>query len=116
MLLENYQVVHVIGKENGNPEIKDRPGYRQLEYVGAQMKDILAAADYIVSRAGSNSIFEFLALKKPHLLIPLDFNQSRGDQVLNAQSFEKSGYSLVLREAEVTSEAFLSKLKELEDR
>lgn len=115
-LLEQFQIVHLIGKDNADPMVPDRPGYRQLEYVGSQMKDILTAADYIVSRAGSNSIFEFLALKKPHLLIPLDFNQSRGDQVLNAQSFETAGYSLVLREADLNPASFRAKILELKER
>lgn len=115
VLLQDYQIVHLIGKDNGDPDKRDGAGYRQLEYAGPQMKDILAASDYIVSRAGSNSLFEFLALKKPNLLIPLDFNQSRGDQVLNAQSFAAAGYSMVLREADLTSSSFLTKLMELKD-
>lgn len=115
ILLKDYQIVHLIGKDNGDPSVTDRVGYRQVEYAGPQMKDILAASDFIVSRAGSNSLFEFLALKKPNLLIPLDFNQSRGDQVLNAQSFAAAGYSLVLREADLTSSSFLVKLTELKE-
>lgn len=115
-LLKDYEIVHLVGRDNRDPAVADRPGYRQLEYAGPEMKDLLTAADFIVSRAGSNSIFEFLALKKPHLLIPLDFNQSRGDQVLNAHSFEKSGYSLVLREADLSGASFLEKLAELKER
>ena len=76
----------------------------------------MKAADYIVSRAGANSIFEFLALKKPTLLIPLSRKASRGDQILNANSFKKEGYSLVLEEEEITKESFLSYLEELRTR
>lgn len=115
-LLTEYQIVHLVGKGNINPLKEGRAGYRQLEYIGPEMKDVLTSADFVVSRAGSNSIFEFLALKKPNLLIPLDLNQSRGDQILNAGSFEQAGYSLVLREADFTSEAFLNKLEELRRR
>ena len=71
-------------------------------------------ADYIVSRAGANSIFEFLALKKPTLLIPLSRKASRGDQILNAKSFEKEGFSLVLEEEEITKESFMKKVREMQ--
>lgn len=111
-LLKEYQIVHLVGKGNHLKEA-DRPGYVQLEYVADEMKDVLAAAEFVVSRAGSNSIFEFLALGIPNLLIPLDYDQSRGDQVLNAQSFEKQGYSMVLREKDLNQETLLHKLAEL---
>lgn len=115
-LLEAYQVVHLVGKGNLHPDLEGRPGYRQLEYLGSPMKDVLTAADFIVSRAGSNSIFEFLALKKPNLLIPLDLNQSRGDQIHNAESFTRAGYSMMLREGEFTTEKFFGALDELKIR
>ena len=77
----------------------------QFEYVSDGLNDLLAAADLIVSRAGSNSISEFLALKKPHLLIPLSARASRGDQILNAASFQKQGFARVLDEDEMTGES-----------
>lgn len=113
-LVKHYQIAHITGGDHVNPDYPDRPGYRQFGYVGQEMKHLLTAADFIVSRAGSNSIFEFLAMHKPHLLIPLDYDQSRGDQVLNAESFENAGYSLVIREKDLTTESFLKKLAELD--
>ena len=77
----------------------------QFEYVSDGLNDLFAAADFIVSRAGSNSISEYLALKKPHLLIPLSARASRGDQILNAASFEKQGFARVLDEDEMTAES-----------
>ncbi|WP_312458382.1 undecaprenyldiphospho-muramoylpentapeptide beta-N-acetylglucosaminyltransferase [Proteiniclasticum sp.] len=112
-LLENYQIIHLCGKNNINPQYKDLKGYRQFEYVGEEMKDLLCAADFIVARAGSNSIFEFLALRKPHLLIPLSAASSRGDQIENAESFEKEGYSMVLREESLTKDTLLMSLNSL---
>ena len=67
-----------------------------------ELPHIFAMSDIIISRAGSNSISEFLALKKPNLLIPLSAKASRGDQILNAQSFEKQGFSMVLQEEDMT--------------
>lgn len=115
-LLQDFQVVHLVGKGNVNSQLERTSGYAQYDYIGSRMKDVLAAAGYIVSRAGSNSIFEFLALKKPNLLIPLDLNQSRGDQIHNAESFQKAGYSLLLREKDLTAESLFQALQELKAR
>ncbi|PKK40282.1 UDP-N-acetylglucosamine--N-acetylmuramyl- (pentapeptide) pyrophosphoryl-undecaprenol N-acetylglucosamine transferase [Clostridiaceae bacterium JG1575] len=114
-LLCEYDLIHLTGKGHLRQDLLGRPGYRQMEYAGEEMKDLLAACDLVVSRAGSNSIFEFLVLKKPHLLIPLGLNQSRGDQILNARSFQKAGYSMVLQEEEVTQQAFLAHLRSLRE-
>lgn len=101
-LLKDFQVVHICGKGNLADKLNHTKGYRQLEYVHEELPDVFAAADVIISRAGSNSISEFLALKKPNLLIPLSQNASRGDQILNSRSFEKQGFSKVLLEEDMT--------------
>ncbi|MGI8317118.1 undecaprenyldiphospho-muramoylpentapeptide beta-N-acetylglucosaminyltransferase [Halobacillus mangrovi] len=111
-LLKDVQVVHLCGKGHKDPSIK-RQGYAQFEYVNEELKDLFAATDYIVSRAGSNAIFEFLALKKPMLLIPLSRKVSRGDQILNADSFVKQGYAHKLEEEELTDGRFLKEIHEL---
>jgi UDP-N-acetylglucosamine--N-acetylmuramyl-(pentapeptide) pyrophosphoryl-undecaprenol N-acetylglucosamine transferase len=96
-----YRIAHLCGKGGLDPSLEGRPGYRQLEYVSAEMPHVLAAADLILSRAGSNAIFEFLALQKPHLLVPLPLTASRGDQILNARAFAAEGYSRVLAEEDI---------------
>jgi UDP-N-acetylglucosamine--N-acetylmuramyl-(pentapeptide) pyrophosphoryl-undecaprenol N-acetylglucosamine transferase len=101
-LLPRFQIVHICGKGNIDEQYKDTAGYQQFEYIHVGLPDILAMSDVVVSRAGSNSIFEFLALKKPMLLIPLSLQQSRGDQILNAQSFERMGYCQVLYEEHIS--------------
>lgn len=100
-LLKDFQIVHLCGKGNVDKSLEKLNGYKQFEYVNDELKDIFAAADVIISRAGSNSISEFLALKKPCLLIPLSAKASRGDQILNARSFEKQGFAKVLEEEEI---------------
>ncbi|NLK36605.1 MAG: undecaprenyldiphospho-muramoylpentapeptide beta-N-acetylglucosaminyltransferase [Epulopiscium sp.] len=102
-LLQDFQVVHICGKGNLADRLQNTKGYCQFEYVSEELPHIFAAADVIISRAGSNSISEFLALRKPNVLIPLSANASRGDQILNARSFEKQGYSLVLAEEDMTA-------------
>ncbi len=102
-LLENFQVIHICGKGQLNPSLHQQ-GYRQFEYVTTELPDLLATADLILSRAGSNAIFEFLTLQKPMILIPLPKAASRGDQILNAQSFYINGYCEMIPDEELTSE------------
>ena len=104
-LVKTFDVIHLCGKGNLDAHLREQEGYMQFEYVSDGLNDLFAAADFIVSRAGSNSISEFLALKKPHLLIPLSARASRGDQILNAASFEKQGFARVLDEDEMTAES-----------
>lgn len=112
ILLNRYQIIHICGKSNLDPSI-DRNGYRQFEYVGDELPDLMAIADFVVSRAGSNAIFEFLAMRMPMLLIPLSAGASRGDQILNARSFKSSGYCEILPEEELTDEAFVEAIENL---
>lgn len=103
-LLQKYQVIHICGKGHLDDSLIGRPGYVQYEYVDAPLRHLFAAADIVLSRAGANSICEILALRKPNILIPLSAAASRGDQILNARSFEKQGFSTVLEEENVTSD------------
>lgn len=103
-LLQKYQVIHICGKCHLDDSLIGRPGYVQYEYVDAPLRHLFAAADIVLSRAGANSICEILALRKPNILIPLSAAASRGDQILNARSFEKQGFSTVLEEENVTSD------------
>lgn len=112
-LTEQYQIVHLCGKGNIDHSFEGVKGYKQFEYINQELPDVLAASDFIISRAGANSIFEFLALRKPMLLIPLSRNASRGDQILNAQSFEKKGFAKVLFEEDLTTETLLNQLEAL---
>lgn len=115
VLLKEYQIIHICGKGHVKTELK-QPGYAPFEFVHEELFDLLAAADVVVSRAGSNSIFEFLGLQKPMLLIPLSANASRGDQILNASSFEKQGFCKVLQEEELNDRVFKDTLAELVDQ
>ena len=111
-LLSNYQVVHICGKGNLDESLIGMDGYVQYEYVDAPLKHLFAAADLMISRAGANSICEILALRKPNILIPLSAAASRGDQILNAKSFAKQGFSYLLEEKNLTGEALLQAITE----
>ena len=112
-LLENFDVAHICGKGNLDETLSDTKGYKQFEYLQSELRHLFACCDIVISRAGANAICELLALKKPALLIPLPTAGSRGDQLLNAESFEKQGFSLVLREEDMTDETLIDSVKEL---
>lgn len=112
-LLKTFQVIHLCGKGNLDPALNSTTGYVQFEYIKQELADLFALADVVVSRAGANAICELLELRKPNLLIPLSAAASRGDQILNAKSFKKQGFSDVLQEEELTSEVLLSHILSL---
>ena len=116
-ILKEFNVIHICGKGNLDSSLENIEGYNQYEYVKEQLPHMLKVADYVISRAGANGIFELLALKKPTLLIPLSKKVSRGDQILNAKSFEKEGYSIVLDEDEMVDKNLLmEKINELKSK
>ena len=112
-LLKRFDVIHLCGAGNVDESLEGTPGYVQFDYIREQMKDLLAAADVVISRAGANSVFELLALAKPNVLIPLSAEASRGDQILNAHSFEKQGFSEVIEEQDLTDEALLATVEKV---
>lgn len=96
-LLKDFQVVHICGKDKMDNLMLSIPGYKQFEYLKSDLKDVFAMSDIVISRAGANAICELLSLNKPNILVPLSMG-SRGDQILNASSFEGQGFSRVIRE------------------
>lgn len=114
-LLSTFQIIHICGDGNEDTTIQQQ-GYVQFEYVNETLKDIFAMTDYVLSRAGSNAIFEFLALRIPMLLIPLSLQASRGDQIDNAKSFSEKGFAYVLEEENLTEERLISDLLKLKEQ
>lgn len=114
-LTKRFDVIHLCGKGKLDESISS-PCYRQYEYISAELPDLMAATDVVISRSGANSVFEFLALKKPAIFVPLPLEASRGDQILNAEYCEKKGYSAVMQQKDVTRETLLDKVNEVYDR
>ena len=112
-LLKDFQVIHLCGKGKTDESLASLEGYVQFEYIKDELKDLFALADIVISRAGANAICEILALHKPNLLIPLSAKASRGDQILNARSFERQGFSMVLEEEELSDEVLLKAILQL---
>lgn len=111
-LTKDFQIIHLCGKDKTDPAYDKLPDYRQYEYIKQELADMFAAASLVISRAGANAICELLALKKPNVLIPLSAKASRGDQILNAASFEKQGFSTVIPEEELTIERLIAAARE----
>ena len=112
-LLEQFHVIHLCGKGKLDASLNNVEGYAQFEYIKSELRDIFSLADVVISRAGANAICELLALRKPNLLIPLSANASRGDQILNARSFERQGFSVVIEEEELSKELLLESVRDL---
>jgi UDP-N-acetylglucosamine--N-acetylmuramyl-(pentapeptide) pyrophosphoryl-undecaprenol N-acetylglucosamine transferase len=112
-LLKDFQIIHLCGKGKMDESLKDTTGYVQYEYIKEELPDLFALADIVISRAGANAICELNALHKPNLLIPLSAKASRGDQILNARSFERQGFSMVMEEEEITEASLLQAIHTL---
>ncbi len=112
-LLKDFNICHICGKGKIEVDMNNIPGYKQFEYVNEEQPHIYAMADFVVSRAGATVLFELLVLKKPNLLIPLTRSASRGDQIQNALSFKRQGYSMVLHEEELNDESLFNSINEL---
>ncbi len=113
-ILEIYDIIHLCGKGHIDETLEGVPGYTQFEYVTTALPDLLAATDVAVSRAGSNTIFELLALQKPMLLVPLSAAKSRGDQILNAQRFEQMKIAKVIEEETLETIDIVETFKQFE--
>jgi UDP-N-acetylglucosamine--N-acetylmuramyl-(pentapeptide) pyrophosphoryl-undecaprenol N-acetylglucosamine transferase len=109
-MLADFQVIHGCGKNKVDSKL-DIAGYKQFEFMGTELPDLLACANLVISRAGANSLCELLALNKPHILIPLSKAASRGDQIINAQYHAKLGLSQVILEDKLTPQTLIAKIQ-----
>lgn len=110
-LTEQYEVIHLCGKGKIDTEFLNYPGYFQMEYASQELPDLYAAADIVVSRAGANSLYEILALQKPHVLVPLPAATSRGDQIQNARFFQEQGISQVVNDQELNADTLIEAIE-----
>lgn len=109
-LLKNFNIIHICGKGNIDVSLNNKPGYVQYEFISKELPDFLTVTDFVLSRSGATSIFEFLALNKPMILVPLPSSSSRGDQILNARYFEKQGFAKVLPQEQLNTESLMASI------
>lgn len=108
-----FQILHICGNGNADADYEGIPGYVQMQYLNEEMADAYACADVVITRAGSNTICELLALRKPSLLIPYPGSASRGDQEINASSFLRRGFSRVLEQNDLTNDTLVKRVIEV---
>lgn len=108
-LTKIFNIIHITGKNYKKIEYKN---YYQIEYA-KDIEDYLSLSDIVISRAGSNAIFEFLALKKPMLLIPLPKANSRGDQILNAKYFQKNNWANVIFQENINKDLLINTINQM---
>ena len=111
-MLSAFDVAHICGKGNLDPAMENVPGYKQIEFLDAELPDVLACTDLVLSRAGANALCEFQALGRPMLLIPYPKGASRGDQILNAKSLEKRGLCHVLMQENMTADSLAKAIEQ----
>lgn len=112
-ILTKYNVIHICGKGGTDAAYNGINGYKQFDYVTDELPHLLAISDIALSRAGSNAIFEFLALSIPMLLVPLPKGSSRGDQIINAQSFENNAFAIKLDQECIHDKILCEKIDKL---
>lgn len=113
-LSEHFQVIHLCGKGKLDRALIGKKGYCQFEYANQELADLFAASEIVISRSGANSLYEILALGKPHVLIPLSRHASRGDQIQNARYFQQQGVSVVIDDNEqLTPEVLITAVNEV---
>ncbi len=108
-LCENFVVVHQTGQngEGGIPQgasVAVKKNYRPFAFIYEEMPHVFAMADAVLSRSGANSIWEAAVLAKPMVLLPLEGEGTRGDQVDNAEFFSRQGAAIVIRKADASSQ------------
>ena len=111
LLMEHFQILHLYGSYSDYEVKHHAKGYFPLQFAKDELPDLFAMTDLVLSRAGSNAINEFLLLKMPNVLVPLPTENSRGDQILNAEQFEAQGFSYLLRQEDITEESLMKALE-----
>ncbi|MBQ9625177.1 MAG: undecaprenyldiphospho-muramoylpentapeptide beta-N-acetylglucosaminyltransferase [Clostridia bacterium] len=112
-ILKAYNIIHICGKGNVDNALNNKQGYMQFEFLSETLADFILISDFVVSRSGATAIFEFLALNKPMLLIPLPAGASRGDQLQNASYFEKQGWARILQQEQLNPSSLLNEMNSL---
>ena len=109
---QKYNIIHIVGKGKSF-SVEAESTYKQFEFLHDDMSLAYACADVLLCRSGASTLFEGAALEKPMILIPLGLNQSRGDQILNAQYFTREGLATTIPETQLTPEKFQSELESI---
>lgn len=124
-LVKDAQIFHQTGIENFQ-EVKnelnnilkkygeeERGRYKLISYFENNMKDAYSAADVVISRAGSGSIFEIAAFGRPSILIPLSEKIVGLHQIKNAYEYAKSGAAVIIEQNNLKPNIFIAQLMKI---
>lgn len=113
-LLHHCQVIHQCGD---NLETADRSWlerragaltdplrrrYALVPHLGAELRDVYAAAELVIGRSGAGTVNECMHLGKPAIYIPLP-GASGDEQTANARLVESAGGAILLPQISLTS-------------
>lgn len=129
VMVKEFQIIHQCGdtqiqsvqaevdritKEGEDSYANDiKANYRVYPFFSTpELAMAYAAADLIVSRAGSGSIFEIAAVAKPAVLIPLE-SAAKNHQVINAAETASKTGCVVVEGANMTTNVLLSQIHNL---
>lgn len=106
--LNDFNVVHIVGRGKALNSLNAK-NYTQFEFVD-NIEDFFALGDIVITRGGSNALFELLYMKKNMIIVPLGKGESRGDQLENAKVFQNNNWAKVLLEEELTPQNLCLKI------
>ena len=111
-LSKHYTIIHIVGKNNINKDI-NVIDYYQIEFA-QDIENYFSLADIVISRAGSNTIFELLSIHKPMILVPLPkTSHSRGDQIDNAKYFLENKLAFTIYQEDLSSEIIIQTINHI---
>lgn len=121
-ILKEFEIIHQCGEKN----LKDVSSEAKVELSASlekyyhlypflreqELRRAYHAADLIISRAGSATIFEIAAIGKPSILIPIS-ESAQNHQLKNAYFYSYTGATVIIEEKNLTPGFFLEKLRYL---
>ena len=120
--LNEFEIIHQTGEANFKTVAEEArvviseanlPYYHPVAFLDEnELRHAYAAANFIVSRAGSGSIFEIASLGKPSILIPLP-ESAQNHQMKNAYAYASTGAAIVLEEANMKPHFFLERIRSI---
>ena len=120
-LLKHFVIVHQTGALNIEKakkvleELKNNSknafvSYHPYAFINEELPSLIFSSSIVVSRSGSNTVWELATLATTMVLLPLEKGSSRGDQVENALYFSEKNAAITLRATSIDNEVFLNTL------
>ncbi len=104
LALDGWNVLHVTGPRDHDDVVRRTGSWIATgRYIPVPYHDdlptVFVAADLVVSRAGATTVAELTAIGRPAILVP--FEHGGKDQPANAETLQRAGAALMVREAHI---------------